>query len=362
MATNPSVAAVAFPSSPPAAIYIALGVLAAALAQTIAHSYRVSFSGVGDSCCVSDWLINYSGGFVRRGLSGTCILWIARILGTSPRAIVFAVLAVCYTLFFVSLAVLVARARKLDWLELLLAVSPFATLFPAFHPVAGQRKEILMLSLAAVAGATGLGRLDSVAKYIGWSLVFAAIVAIHDGSIFFLPLFIIYLRIVTPPASAMGYRAALLLLPATAVFFMGYIRSGSVDVATICATIEAGAKGNWCGAGSAVAWLNANATYGVESVIRGYTASSTVFVTGTLLPGLAGLMPALATLRTDRAAVHRAVADLPLKQLFVGLSGLSIAVLFCVADDGNRWFYITTVFLTLMHFSIRRSAIPGMDA
>ncbi|HWW79089.1 MAG TPA: hypothetical protein VNY82_05810 [Steroidobacteraceae bacterium] len=343
-------------------VYLALAVFAAALALVITTSYGVSFSGRQDACCVSEWLINYGGGFVRRGLGGAAILWMAGISGMSPRVIVFAILAVSYSIFFASLAVIVSRIRRLDYLELLLAVSPCAALFPVFHRVAGQRKEILLLALAGAAGATPLGQMSSVTKYVCWSLVFAAVVAIHDGSIFFLPLFVIYLRVVTPPCYPMGYRALWLMVPAAGVFLLGYLYSAKVDTGSICTAMNAAAKGDWCVTGSAVAWLNSNALDGVRSVIHGYTSTATVFATGTLLPGLAGLIPVAIALRRDAAGLRRLMDDLPFGPLFPWLAGLAIAVVFCVADDGNRWFYITTMILTLVHFRARYNTMRGSNA
>lgn len=342
------------------AAYAALAILAVALAFVIANAYRVSFSGVDDSCCVSEWLINYGGGFVRRGLGGAAILAIASLTGLSPRGIVFTSLAASYTLFFTALAAMVWRARKFDYLELLLVISPFAALFPIFHRVAGQRKEILMLALAAVAGVTPLGRLDSLAKYLCWSLLFAAIVAVHDGSIFFLPLFVIYLRVMTPPAQPMGlHRVAGLLLPAAGVFLWGYLGT-AVDIGAICAAMDAGAPGDWCapemGKGSpyAVAWLTASALDGAHSVIRGYTASPGPFLA--LLAGGIGLIPVAIALRREAARLHGAIDTLPFGQGFLWMSGLAIAVVFCVAHDGNRWLYIITVLLTFIHFAARDDA------
>lgn len=348
------------------AVYVAVAILAAALALVIATSYRVSFSGADDSCCVSEWLINYGGGFVRRGLGGAVILRVADLTGLSPRLIVFTILASSYTVFFTALAAMVWRLRKIDYLELVMVISPFAALFPVLHRIAGQRKEILMLALAAIAGVTGLGRLDSIAKYLCWSLLFAAIVAVHDGSIFFLPLFVIYLRVLTPPRYPMGYRALAILLPSAGIFLLGYLRSTHVDIPAICAAMDAAAKGDWCapqmgkGTPYAVAWLGASALDGVRSVIRGYTDSPGPFLA--LLAGGIGLIPVAVALRRDAAGLRVAVADLPFRQLFLWMSALGMAVVFCVAHDGNRWLYIITVFLTLMHFAARYNLMRTDDA
>jgi hypothetical protein len=338
--------------------YGAAFVLLAAFGLVLAHSHRTVFSGDADSFTVSEWLINYAGGFVRRGLGGATILWLAAALNENPRVVLFVILLACYALIFASVAVMMLRLRDATYLELLLAISPFAALFPVFHAVAAQRKDVLMLALAGIAGTTGAGRLDGAAKYIGWSLALALLVAVHDGSIFFLPLFVIYLRVLTPPQHRMGYRAVWLLLPAAGVFLLSYLRSNHVDVAAICAAMDRAAKGDWCVPAPATsfpfaaAWLRASALDGLRSVMERYTAGSVTTLPLTLLAGAAGLLPVIVVLHRD-TAILRAIQDLPLRSLFVWLSLLALVLVFAVASDWNRWFYIATSLLTLMHFAAR---------
>jgi hypothetical protein len=338
--------------------YATAFVLLAALCGMVAISHRVVFSGEADSFAVSEWLINYAGGFVRRGLGGATILWLASALNESPRVVLFAILLVCYAIIFASVAAMMLRLRDANYLELLLAISPFATLFPLLHKVAGQRKEVLILALAGVAGTTSAGRLDSGAKYVGWSLAFALLVATHDGSIFFLPLFVIYLQMLAPPRRPLAYRAVLLLLPAAGVFLLSCLRSAQVDVGAICAAMYRAAQGGWCIAAPAdsfpfaAAWLKASALEGLRSVIVRYTAGSFTTLPLTLLAGAAGLIPVVIALRRDTALLP-AVQALPLRSSFVWLSILAVTPVFAVGNDWNRWFYIATSLLTLLHFAVR---------
>jgi hypothetical protein len=346
--------------------YATAFILLAAFSIVVVISHRVVFSGEADSFTVSEWFINYAGGFVRRGLGGAVILWLASILNENPREVLFAILLVCYLAVFASVAIMVLRLRDANYLELLLAISPFATLFPLVHKVAGQRKEVLLLALAGIAGTTRAGRLDSVTKYVGWSLAFALLVATHDGSIFFLPLFVIYLQVLAPPDRPLGYRAVPLLLPAAGVFFLSYLRSGKVDVGAICAAMDHAAKGNWCMAAPATsfpfaaAWLNASALDGLRSVVVRYTGESLTALPLTLLAGAAGLLPVILALRRDTALLG-ALDGLPLRRLFICLSILAVVLVFAVGNDWNRWFYVATSLLTLLHFAARNTAHGRLD-
>jgi hypothetical protein len=339
------------------AVYAAVLVLAASLAVVIVKSYSTSFSGRADAYCVGEWLINYGGGFVRRGLGGTAILGVSQAFGLRPRLVLFGVLVACYALTFFALAVVLLRARTVSILELLLVLSPFAALYPVLHHEAGQRKEVLMLAMASVAYLTDAGALRSAAKYVLWSAGFAALVAINDGALFFLPVLVFYLRVLTPPAQPLGWRATALVTPALAVFLAGYLHSSHVDIEAICRTTQRYEQGLWCMPGAApgsfpvaASWLKATAVDGVRSVLDRYT-----LVSGTLvvLLGLLGLLPVLVALVPDLPQLRCALRGLPVPGFFVAAGIVGFAVLFAVANDWSRWFYILTSLLTLVHFAAR---------
>jgi len=340
----------------PAAVrYGAAFCLALSLLIVAARCYAVSFSGNADAYCVSDWLINYAGGFVRRGFGGSVILATSDLLSVRPRLLVFLILIACYAAILVMLAMIVLRRKQLTVLDLLLALSPFAALYPLVHEVAGQRKEVLLLALASFAYLTDLGRLDSVGKYIFWAAVLGALVATHDGLAFFIPLFVLYLVLLTPLVGRVGFQPFLLLVPAIVVFFLGYAYSSHTDTGAICAAIERHEDGTWCVA-SSVGWLNATALDGVRSVAARYSLSAGAL---TLLAGLVGLLPVWVALRRHSRTKGAAERALPNSRLYHGLCLAAVVPLFIVASDWSRWFYVTTSLLTLIHFAaLRHTCVP----
>jgi hypothetical protein len=350
---------------PRAAVYAALACLAVGLAAVVANAWDICFSGTGDTCCVGEWLINYGGGFVRRGLGGTVIFWSAELTGLRPRLILFAILVTCYTLTFGALGIALLRSREITALDLLLVLSPFAALFPAIHHVAGQRKEVLLFAIMGLAYVTDLGALRSTARYLFWALVLATLVAVHDGVFLFVPLFILYLTVLTPPSYPVGLRGVLLGLPAFAVFLLGYARSSHVDLAAICATMEKYEKGMWCirtAPGEfpyAVSWLKATALDGVRSVARRYD-----LLTGslTLLAGATGLLPVGVALARDSARLRQAIDRMSAPRLYLAGCIAALLTLFVVANDWNRWFYVITSMLTMIHFAAQdRSEVVATE-
>jgi hypothetical protein len=254
------------------------------------------------------------------------------------------------------LGVALVRSPTITILDLLLAISPFAALFPVFHGVAGQRKEVLLFALAALAYLTDLGKLSSAAKCVFWSVAVGILVAIYDGAMFFLPIFLLYLRVLTPATYPVGPRAALIGLPALGIFLLGYAFSSHANIESICATMEKHEPAAWCVYRNgtlfpfAASWLRATTVDGMRSVAHRYTIFS---ASATLLLGSAGLLPVGIALARNWSALHAALRDVAPPRLFLGVCVAGFALLCAIANDWNRWFYIATSLLTMIHFAGR---------
>jgi hypothetical protein len=109
-----------------------------------------SYARAIDPWIVGDWLINYSGGFVRRGLTGAVAMLLHRATEAPLQWIVFAMEA---SVFVVFLAGVYRLTKGIRWSYLMVAVlvSPATLAFTvlAGHE-AGLRKEILLFAALAV--------------------------------------------------------------------------------------------------------------------------------------------------------------------------------------------------------------------
>lgn len=103
-----------------------------------------------DPWIIGDWLINYSGGFVRRGLAGALVMLLHRATGVPLEWVVFAIEASVLVVF---LAVVYRLTKGIRWSWLMAAVllSPATLAFTvlAGHE-AGLRKEILLFAALAI--------------------------------------------------------------------------------------------------------------------------------------------------------------------------------------------------------------------
>jgi len=140
---------------------------------------------------LGDWLINYHTGWVRRGLSGEIILWLARLLGVSPGLVVWLVWVVTYGAFF-SLVYWAWAAQKEKWPFLLLIFSPLLFTFP-LQVEAFPRKEILSFLLLFLLVVLAL-YCSSKQKFRVWAyvifLMYPFLLLSHEALILLLPYFV----------------------------------------------------------------------------------------------------------------------------------------------------------------------------
>ena len=101
---------------------------------------------VGNDSSVSDWLINYSGGFVRRGLAGQLVLEFTKISSLNLRDAIL----IFQTFFFVLYYLLISyflNNISINRILLLSIFAPIFVLYPIAEIEAFGRKELLVFFL-----------------------------------------------------------------------------------------------------------------------------------------------------------------------------------------------------------------------
>ena len=94
----------------------------------------------------SEWLINYQGGFTRRGLIGEFLIQVNQFLDLKIRNLVFffeIILLTTYYLYVINFF------KKLEFSPLLILIifSPLSFIFPVTETEAIARKEVLLFCL-----------------------------------------------------------------------------------------------------------------------------------------------------------------------------------------------------------------------
>jgi len=101
---------------------------------------------VGNNWTMSEWLINYQGGFTRRGLLGEIAFNLAIFFNLKIRFVVFLLQAIFYSLFLI-LVYNFLKNIKINLLSRLAIYTPIFLLFPLAETESLVRKEILIFIL-----------------------------------------------------------------------------------------------------------------------------------------------------------------------------------------------------------------------
>ena len=122
------------------ALPFAFGVFLVSGVLDTVHRYRVR-----DGFAFGDWLINYQGGFVRRGLLGEVIYQLHLTLGGNPGLYVLLLQLALYSVFLVFSFLLLRRQNLVAYAPLILV--PFTFMY---HDEVGFRKEQVFLTFLAL--------------------------------------------------------------------------------------------------------------------------------------------------------------------------------------------------------------------
>jgi hypothetical protein len=310
---------------------------------------------------IGDWLINYRGGFVRRGLPGEVVLRAGHMLHLSPMYMVLALQVLTYVAMFYSVWRLLARTSWSAWV-LVMLVSPATLAFQVLDPLAGLRKEEILLGGLGMLLVFLLDRMPS-APWLSLYLTVLGVSCVlsHEALIFFVP----YLF----AAMAIGLDSVPRALKICAIPFLvtaacGYIVrrhiGGAATARAICSSLGFGVTTGklppMCS--GAIEYLTrdtASARIDTEAYARVY--HSVRLYTIDALLAIVPYSVAFAslwrhsTLRRDLLVV----ASIALVSIAASLP------LFIYATDWGRWIYIHLfcVFLLLLFIDYRRQSNPA---
>ena len=93
----------------------------------------------------SEWLINYHGGFIRRGLIGELLLLINQFLNFNPRYLVYILEVIILAFYYY----LIIKFIKLNYLPILVLIifSPLSFIYPVAETETIARKETLLFCI-----------------------------------------------------------------------------------------------------------------------------------------------------------------------------------------------------------------------
>ena len=309
------------------------------------------------SYVIGDWLINYSGGFVRRGLPGAVVLAIRHTAGVPPAWVVFATQT---AVFLALLGCIYWLTQKLRWGYFMAAMllSPATLGFTVVNPYAGLRKEVLLFaSLACVICATVFGRLRDRHMSALLCAIAVGLALSHEGLAVGAPYFFAVIAIERGTWRAVKIFFAPVLLGGfaliAALLHPGNLAMAQAICSSLGSTLAPFGQGQGICSGS-IAWLQISASQAHERIapeIRRYhrVRLFSLLAVPALAPAVAQLV-----LLYRRDGLRREIATL------AGCALISIAgtgFLFYFALDWGRWIHLQAFCLMLLIVMIDRRAL-----
>jgi len=281
-----------------------------------------------------DWLINYSDGFIRRGLIGEVGRQLHYIAGVDPVSFVVVCKAVCYAAICVALLILAAR-RTTGLIEIAILLSPALLPFEINDPLGSGRKEIVLLALFAVyAVADDLfpSTANPQQQWRFWYLllILPILTLIHEGLFFLFPFFFVYAWMRHDDVRREALIFGVPLVVSACTLTLSWIFRGNTGIAAaICSSLTAmGVDPRVCVAGA----IDALERYDVHistGDLQRYVPLAVLTFGPLFWYGM------------------RAVNAARRRPLLTGtcLAVLSTAPLYVLSEDWGRWLHITGMLL-----------------
>lgn len=185
---------------------------------------------------VGDWLINFDGGFVRRGLGGYLILAISDVIQLKANFTVAVLQGIFFLAYIIILGKLIYSKNINRWF-LLMLLSPATLLFPVLDSSTAGRKEVLLFCLFAVY-ILYLHKRPQISKTAVFAFSFCLLVGtfFHELVFFYSPYFIFaaYLKSDIHKTAFHFSKALLVVAGSFLAIIPVYLFGQTINGAVIC--------------------------------------------------------------------------------------------------------------------------------
>jgi hypothetical protein len=303
-----------------------------------------------------DWLINYQGGFVRRGLLGEAAWHLSQRLDASLLALISFVQVALHFLVGM-LAWRLLRLAGGGSIATVLLLSPAFMGFPFYDPQGGFRKDLVML-VAFAATLLAWRRLSPdviLPLAVGTGMVYGVATLAHEATFFFTP-FVVYLVWIAHKVGGLTSRQAsgmalAVMLPPASAFVASVLAHGNAAQVQLVreSLLVAGVQPVVLCEGAAIAAL-ADGPPAVSAV-----AAYALDTGGLFAYPLMALLAATPFLWVRVEPTLRWPA-------FCFVGSVALAPLFVFALDWGRWIYLFVAHATLLVYALAASGLARFEA
>ena len=141
----------------------------------------------------TDWLINYEGGFVRRGFLGQIIFELSKFSNFQIKYVMLFFQITIYSIYFLLFYLLLLK-KKTNFFWLLIIFSPISFLYPMAELEALGRKDIFVITFFLIFSMISYKSLNTLV--FSFILLFSLSCLIHEITIFYIfhYLFVFYIK------------------------------------------------------------------------------------------------------------------------------------------------------------------------
>lgn len=297
---------------------------------------------------ISEWLINYQGGFTRRGLIGEIVFQFSKIFSITLREMIFTFQVVTYIIFYSLLYKFIRDINK----SLLLIFAIFSPLF-VIYPIAEvevlARKEVFVfISFLTVANIFAQKTIKNK-HFLYFSLILVTTILIWEGVIFYLPFFIIIPIIKNNFVLDKIFliRIILSVLPTLIVFnFFVFFKLSANEIKIMCDSV------NECY--GAMSYLDNSLDSNIAEVTSKFKL---IYLIRYIFIFLIGFFPFLLIIKNSKFKVNLFIFGKNCLPIFFILF-LPNILFFYVAQDWGRWINISyTLSLLTYIYSFKNNFI-----
>lgn len=304
----------------------------------------------GDAWQQGDWLISNAAGPVRRGISGSALIWVSDSINVNLLAVVMATQILIFLTYIFIIGQKSLEIGLSDRLLFLLLSPAFAGFYVNDFQAAFRKESIALLAFLPLLYASDSWKKTAALATIT-TLIFGVGLFAHEASVLLLPFLLtgIWLTNRATGNSTIWASCAIAVLVATVTAFFYAITHALVDdVAPICrAVVERGLEPDMCnGAISFVGNSVSDATKFVVWLL--HSQNQTMFIQAYML----ALVPIFLMLKgtENRARLF----------LFTCASAVFFLPLYFVTIDWGRWLYVNISAITLLLLiAARFGRLPG---
>ncbi|WP_440672625.1 hypothetical protein [Candidatus Pelagibacter sp. HIMB1715] len=298
---------------------------------------------------ISEWLINYQGGFTRRGLIGELVYQLHKIFPFTLREIILGLQILTYFIYYILVYFYLRKINK-NYLLIFAIFSPLFIIYPIAEVEVLARKEIFVFIAFVLISNLFSGQKINNLKYICFSIILATTTLIWEGVIIYLSFFILILVVKNNflLSKIFLFKLFLSILPVLIIFyFMFYFKLTPQELKMMCGKI-----GECYGA---MTYLNNDLASNISEV---KSKIKFEFIIRYILIFLIGFLPLLLLINKSEFFFKKKKYYNKRFFLVLSLTFLPTLFFFYIAQDWGRWINISYTLLLLTYvFCIKNKLI-----